>query len=70
VLAFGGDAVAFLEVPSGQGIATRFAEDAPAALLALRPQLRSGDVILVKASRSLHAERIVSGLRQGVGDSA
>jgi UDP-N-acetylmuramoyl-tripeptide--D-alanyl-D-alanine ligase len=67
VVAFGGDAAAFLEEPRKQGVSVAFGHDAPAALELLRPRRAPGDVILVKASRSLRAERIVAGLRDPGG---
>lgn len=65
VVAFGGDAALFLEAPARVGMSTRFVPDAPAALEVLAESRRPGDVILVKASRSLRAERIVQGLSPG-----
>ncbi len=44
------------------GLATEFAASAMAALNLLRWAARSGDVVLVKASRGLRAEEIVAGL--------
>lgn len=63
VVAFGGDASAFLEEPARRGVAVELARDAQAALEVVRARRTPGDVILVKASRSLRAERIVAGLR-------
>ena len=65
VVAFGGDARYFLENAREQGLTTHFAEDAPGALEIVRAGRQPGDVILVKASRSLRAERVVEGLRAG-----
>lgn len=65
VVAFGGDAALFLEAPARAGLSTRFAADAPAALEIVLAAKQPGDVILVKASRSLRAERIVQGLTPG-----
>jgi UDP-N-acetylmuramoyl-tripeptide--D-alanyl-D-alanine ligase len=64
LVAFGGDAAAFLEEPERRGVPVAFGADAPAALDLLRAQRAPRDVILVKASRSLRAERIVAGLRE------
>ena len=58
-----GDASAFLEEPARRGVAVELAGDAQAALEVVRARRAPGDVILVKASRSLRAERIVAGLR-------
>ncbi len=63
VVAFGGDAALFLEEPQRQGVPVAFASDALEALEVLRARRAPRDVILVKASRSLRAERIVAGLR-------
>ncbi len=44
--------------------------DAEAALDALRPRLRDGDSVLVKASRGLALDRVVDGLRIELGEIA
>ena len=44
--------------------------DAEAALDALEPRLRDGDVILVKASRGIGLDRVVDGLRLTLGETA
>jgi UDP-N-acetylmuramoyl-tripeptide--D-alanyl-D-alanine ligase len=62
VLAFGGDAKLLLEAPASHSLPAHFADDARGALDILRTERRPGDVILVKASRGLRAERIVEGL--------
>ena len=62
VIAFGGDAVELLAGLTGQRAKTCFAADAPSALAALQAERQPGDVILVKASRGLRAERVVAGL--------
>jgi UDP-N-acetylmuramoyl-tripeptide--D-alanyl-D-alanine ligase len=62
VIGVGGDARWLLE-PFGQaGVGTYFAPDAEAALRKLESELRAGDVVLVKASRGVRAERIVQAL--------
>jgi UDP-N-acetylmuramoyl-tripeptide--D-alanyl-D-alanine ligase len=63
LVAFGGDAAAFLEEPRRRGLPVEFAGDALAALEIVREHRAPRDVILVKASRSLRAERVVAGLR-------
>jgi UDP-N-acetylmuramoyl-tripeptide--D-alanyl-D-alanine ligase len=68
VVAFGGDAALFLEEPKRAGAPVAFAPDALGALELLRAQRAPGDVILVKASRSLRADRIVLGL-SGSGEN-
>ncbi len=45
------------------GRVIRRVADADAALDALRPRLRDGDVVLVKASRGIGLDRLVDGLR-------
>jgi UDP-N-acetylmuramoyl-tripeptide--D-alanyl-D-alanine ligase len=62
VIAFGGDAELFLAESFEQALPAHFAADALGALDILRGKRRPGDVILVKASRSLRAERVVEGL--------
>jgi UDP-N-acetylmuramoyl-tripeptide--D-alanyl-D-alanine ligase len=44
--------------------------DAEAALDALRPRLRDGDSVLVKASRGIELDRVVDGLRLELGERA
>ena len=44
--------------------------DAEAALDALHPRLREGDVVLVKASRGIGLDRVVDGLRLLLGETA
>ncbi|HET8785918.1 MAG TPA: UDP-N-acetylmuramoyl-tripeptide--D-alanyl-D-alanine ligase, partial [Candidatus Limnocylindrales bacterium] len=43
--------------------------DADAALDALQPRLRDGDVVLVKASRGIGLDRVVDGLRLSLGEA-
>ena len=40
------------------------------ALDVLRPRLRDGDVVLVKASRGIGLDRLVDGLRLELGETA
>ncbi len=44
--------------------------DADAALDALRPRLRDGDAVLIKASRGIALDRVVDGLRLELGEVA
>jgi UDP-N-acetylmuramoyl-tripeptide--D-alanyl-D-alanine ligase len=69
VVAFGGDARHFLDDVREEGLETHFAADAAGALEIVRAERRAGDVILVKASRSLRAERVVEGLRAGESEA-
>jgi UDP-N-acetylmuramoyl-tripeptide--D-alanyl-D-alanine ligase len=70
LVAFGGDAAAFLEEPARRGVPVELAGDALAALDIVRARRAPRDVILVKASRSLRAERVVAGLRDPEGQGA
>ncbi len=47
---------------AARGVRVVASEEAEAALQALRSELRSGDVVLVKGSRALGLERVVEGL--------
>ena len=47
---------------SAAGLEAIFADDAQSALELARSRVRAGDVVLVKASRGVRAERIVAGL--------
>jgi UDP-N-acetylmuramoyl-tripeptide--D-alanyl-D-alanine ligase len=67
VIAFGGDAQHLL---SGTLLRSHFTADAVGALELLQAERRPGDVILVKASRGLRAERVVQGLRTSGGSAA
>jgi len=67
LIAFGGDAAHFLEEPRARGQRAELAGDAPEALERLQAARAPGDVILVKASRSLRAERVVRGLQGEAG---
>ena len=57
-----GDARFFVEPAQNGGVESVFAADADAALAAARARVRPGDVVLVKASRGVRAERVVQGL--------
>ena len=50
------------------GAASSACRDAEAALDALPPRLRDGDVVLVKASRGIGLDRVVDGLRRELGE--
>lgn len=70
VIAVGGDARWLLEPFAGASVQTEFAldADAAAALVTAEP-LSSGDVVLVKASRGVHAERVVEELVRAHGSA-
>lgn len=65
LVAVGGDAAYVAELGGGS-----FAEDADAALGMVLAELRAGDVVLVKASRGVRAERVVEGLVRAKGRAA
>ena len=62
LIAVGGDAIHYVDPASSAGVEAMFAEDAQSGLELLRSRLEPGDVVLVKASRGVRAERIVQGL--------
>lgn len=76
IITFGGDASELARELAGAGIPGGFVADAPAALARVQAVRQPGDVILVKASRGLRAERVVQGLQSqpagpgGVGQGA
>lgn len=52
------------------GLDVTFAADATAALPVVLEQMRPGDVVLVKASRGVRAERIVEGIIRAKGEAS
>jgi UDP-N-acetylmuramoyl-tripeptide--D-alanyl-D-alanine ligase len=64
LFAVAGDATFYAEACARRGISAEFSETADAALASLRAAIRPGDVVLVKASRGVRADRIVEGLIQ------
>lgn len=62
LFAVAGDAALYAEAAARRGVPAEFVETADAALGALKAQLKAGDVVLVKASRGVRADRIVEGL--------
>ena len=50
------------EPATSGGVNSAFAADADAALRVVKTRVRAGDVVLVKASRGVRAERVVLGL--------
>jgi UDP-N-acetylmuramoyl-tripeptide--D-alanyl-D-alanine ligase len=70
VIAVGGDARFFVEACPEGGPSSSFAEDATNALSLVLEAVRPGDVILVKASRGVGAERVVEGLIEAKGRAA
>jgi UDP-N-acetylmuramoyl-tripeptide--D-alanyl-D-alanine ligase len=62
LIAVGGDARLYVDPARAAGVDACFADDAEAALVAARSRIKPGDVVLVKASRGVRAERVVQGL--------
>jgi UDP-N-acetylmuramoyl-tripeptide--D-alanyl-D-alanine ligase len=62
LIAVSGDAELYLEPAEKAGIASVFAADAELALSFAKAQVKPGDVVLVKASRGVRADRVVRGL--------
>jgi UDP-N-acetylmuramoyl-tripeptide--D-alanyl-D-alanine ligase len=70
LLAIAGDAQRFVPAAQRAGIDAHFAETAEQALSLLLPKLEPKDVVLVKASRGVKAERLVRGLIEAKGRAA
>jgi UDP-N-acetylmuramoyl-tripeptide--D-alanyl-D-alanine ligase len=70
LVAISGHARFFVPPALAAGIDAVFVEDAAAALPAVRQRLSPGSVVLVKASRGVHADQVVDGLRGGNGRAA
>lgn len=66
----GGDAELMLAPARAGGLDAVFVADAESALGPVLERVRPGDVVLVKASRGVRAERIVDGLVQAKGRAA
>jgi UDP-N-acetylmuramoyl-tripeptide--D-alanyl-D-alanine ligase len=62
LIAVSGDARLYVEPAATGGVVSVFAADADAALSVVKARVRPGDVVLVKASRGVRAERVVAGL--------
>jgi UDP-N-acetylmuramoyl-tripeptide--D-alanyl-D-alanine ligase len=62
LIAVVGDAALYLDPAKNAGIRSVFAADADEALRLAKDRVRPGDVVLVKASRGVRAERVVRGL--------
>jgi UDP-N-acetylmuramoyl-tripeptide--D-alanyl-D-alanine ligase len=65
-----GDAELFLPPAKRAGLDATFANDAEQALGLLLPRLRPKDIVLIKASRGVRAEKLVQGLVQAIGRAA
>ena len=73
LIVVGAEATAIAEGAAGAGLdrsRIHVVPDADAALDALEPRLRDGDVVLVKASRGIGLDRVVDGLRLSQGETA
>ncbi len=70
VIGLAGDARWLIEPLVSAGIAGEFAEDVEVAQRLLLERTTSSDVVLIKASRGVRAERIVEGLKAAAGRSA
>jgi UDP-N-acetylmuramoyl-tripeptide--D-alanyl-D-alanine ligase len=62
LVAVGGDAIHYVDPANAGGVESIFANDAQSGLELVRSRVRPGDVVLVKASRGVRAERIVEAL--------
>jgi UDP-N-acetylmuramoyl-tripeptide--D-alanyl-D-alanine ligase len=65
LIAVAGDARLYVEPAERAGVPSIFANDAELALRLARARVKPGDVVLVKASRGVRAERVVQGLIGG-----
>lgn len=65
LIAVSGDARLYVDAARAGGVAACFAADAEGALAEARARVQAGDVVLVKASRGVRAERVVEGLIAG-----
>jgi len=70
LVAVAGDAARFVPPAQAQGVDAAFAADSERAIDDVLARVRPGDVVLVKASRGVHAERIVEALVRAKGRAA
>ena len=69
LIAVAGDAQAFVAPARAGGVDACFADDAGSAVPLVLERLQAGDVVLVKASRGVRAERVVEGLLAARGSA-
>jgi UDP-N-acetylmuramoyl-tripeptide--D-alanyl-D-alanine ligase len=65
IVAIAGDAALYVDGARAAGIDAEFAADSLSAVAKVEGRVRPGDVVLVKASRGVRAERVVEGLVRG-----
>jgi UDP-N-acetylmuramoyl-tripeptide--D-alanyl-D-alanine ligase len=70
VVGVGGDAEQFVRGATEAGMEAPFAPPAAEAAAFVLSRVRAGDVVLVKASRGVHAERVVESLVRMKGQAA
>ncbi len=70
LVAIGGDAKHLVEPARAAGIDAVFVETSEAAVACVRERLAPGSVVLVKASRGVGADAVVTALRNGNGRAA
>jgi UDP-N-acetylmuramoyl-tripeptide--D-alanyl-D-alanine ligase len=70
VIAVSGDAALFADAARERGIPSHFAADSERALEHALALVRPGDIVLVKASRGVCAEKVVDGLVAARGRAA
>jgi UDP-N-acetylmuramoyl-tripeptide--D-alanyl-D-alanine ligase len=70
LIAVGGEALRFVAGAAALGVDAVFAPDSERAVTEVLARVRPGDVVLIKASRSVRAERIVEALIAAKGRAA
>jgi UDP-N-acetylmuramoyl-tripeptide--D-alanyl-D-alanine ligase len=70
LVAVAGEAARFVPAAQAEGVDAAFAADSESAVEAVLARVRPGDVVLVKASRGVRAERIVEALVRAKGRAA
>ncbi|HVU04898.1 MAG TPA: UDP-N-acetylmuramoyl-tripeptide--D-alanyl-D-alanine ligase [Polyangiaceae bacterium] len=70
LIAVAGEAKRFATQAASSGVDATFAPDSEHAVELVLSRVKPGDVVLVKASRGVHAERVVEGLIRAKGRAA